>query len=68
MPRYRVLIPWTNTDGEHQIGDIVECNPVAPVDHVELEKLINYGIIEPATETAEDQDESTPARTRAARK
>lgn len=74
MPRYRVLIGWTNSSGEHKPGDIVECEPVAPVDHVELERLISYGVIEPATETVEseedtqDEPETAPVRRRSTKK
>lgn len=75
MSRYRVLIPWTNSSGEHAIGDVVECNAVDPVDVVDLERMIAYGIIEPITETnveskedSQDEPESTPARRRATKK
>lgn len=70
MPHYRVLIPWTNADGEHEPGDTVLLNRDSPAEEVEVDRLINYGIIEPATMTAEESEEpeSTPARRRAAKK
>jgi hypothetical protein len=75
MPRYRVLIPWTNADGEHAPGDMVMLTRDSPAEEVEVDRLINYKIIEPATMTAEeaeqdvqDEQETTPARRRAAKK
>jgi hypothetical protein len=50
MPRYRVLIPWTNSEGEHQLDDQVELSRDTPVEAVEVDKLIDYGIIEPAVD------------------
>jgi hypothetical protein len=60
MPRYRVLIPWTNDDGEHKPGDQVELSRDTPVETVEVDKLINYGIVEPATLTVDKDDAPEP--------
>lgn len=72
MPRYRVLIPWTNADGEHAPGDTVMLTRDSPAEEVEVDRLIEYKIIEPATMTAEDQqdtqDEPEPTRRRSAKK
>lgn len=75
MPRYRVLIPWTNADGEHAPGDIVMLTHDSPAEEVEVDRLIAYKIIEPATLTAEEaeaeqdaKDEPEPTRRRPAKK
>lgn len=75
MPRYRVLIPWTNDAGEHAPGDTVMLTRDSPAEEVEVDRLINYKIIEPATETVEepeedtqDESESAPARRRPTKK
>jgi hypothetical protein len=72
MPRYRVLQDgWTDSFGEHAEGDTVELSRDTPAEAVEVDTLINYGIIEPATMTAgeSEQDESTTsARRRAVKK
>jgi hypothetical protein len=64
MPRYRVLISWTNDAGEHAPGDLVTLTRDSPAEEVE-----------PATMTAEepgqdsgDEPESTSARRRTAKK
>jgi hypothetical protein len=74
MPRYRVLIPWTNADGEHAPGDTVMLTRDSPAEEVEVDRLIAYKIIEAATMTAEeaeaeqDDPESQPTRRRPAKK
>lgn len=73
MPRYRVLIPWTNADGEHAPGDTVMLTRDSPAEEVEVDRLIEYKIVEPATMTADEaeqdtKDEPEPARKRSARK
>jgi hypothetical protein len=74
MPRYRVLQDgWTDASGKHELDSIVELSRDTPAEAVEVDRLIDYGIIEPAAMTAEEpeseQDESTTlARRRAAKK
>ena len=75
MPRYRVLIPWTNADGEHAPGDTVMLTRDSPAEEVEVDRLIEYKIVEPATMTAgeaegeqDTQDEPEPTRRRSAKK
>jgi hypothetical protein len=74
MPRYRVLQDgWTDASGKHKLDSTVELSRDTPAEAVEVDRLIDYGIIEPATMTAEEpepeQDESTtPARRRAVKK
>jgi hypothetical protein len=74
MPRYRVLQDgWTDASGAHELDSIVELSRDTPAEAVEIDRLIDYGIIEPATMTAEEpeseKDESTtPARRRATKK
>lgn len=50
MGRYRVLLGWTDAEGEHAVGDTVERVTRNPAEEVELGLLIEYGVIEPATE------------------
>lgn len=53
MPRYRVLQDgWTDDSGEHALDSIVELSRDTPAEAVEVDRLINYGVIEPATEKA----------------
>lgn len=61
MPRYRVLIPWTNDEGEHAPGDTVVLTRDSPADEVEVDRLIDYKIIEPATMTAEEAESEQDA-------
>lgn len=77
MPRYRVLIPWTNDQGTFGPGtdnDTIELSRDTPADEVEVDRLISYGIIEPATETVEseedtqDEPETAPVRRRSTKK
>jgi hypothetical protein len=75
MPRYRVLIPWTNDTGEHAPGDIVMLTRDSPAEEVEVDRLIAYKIVEPATLTADEaeaeqdtKDEPEPTRRRPAKK
>jgi hypothetical protein len=48
MPRYTVLIPWKNESGDHSPDTVVELSTDTPPEQVEVDKLINYGIIAPA--------------------
>lgn len=78
MPRYRVLQDgWTNADGKHVQGDTITLTRDSPAEEVEVDTLIRYKIIEPATMTAEeaeseedskDEPESAPARRRTTKK
>lgn len=50
MPRYRVLVNgWTDASGKHALGDTVELSRETPAEAAEVDRLINYGIVEPAT-------------------
>jgi hypothetical protein len=76
MPRYRVLQDgWTDASGKHAEGDMIMLTRDSPAEEVEVDRLIDYKIIEPATMTAEeaeqdaqDEQETTPARRRAVKK
>lgn len=61
MATYRVLIPWTNAEGEHAPGDTVELDAESSAERVELDRLITYGIVEPAS-SMPDSDTTTPPR------
>jgi hypothetical protein len=51
MPRYRVLQDgWTDDSGEHELGSTVELSRDTPAEAVEVDRLIAYGVIEPATQ------------------
>lgn len=52
MPRYRVLMSWTDDQGEHKYGDTVTLPADSPAEQAEVARLIEYGVIEPATQTA----------------
>jgi hypothetical protein len=50
MPRYRVLMDgWTDASGKHEEGETVELSRDTPEENAEVDRLINYGIVEPAT-------------------
>lgn len=78
MPRYRVLQDgWTDASGEHALGDTIMLTRDSPAEEVEVDTLIKYKIIEPATMTAEeaeseedskDESENAPARRRTTKK
>lgn len=46
MATYRVLMPWTNAEGEHAPNDTVELTAETPAEQVEIDTLINNGIVE----------------------
>ena len=51
MPRYRVLQDgWTDDSGEHELDSVVELSRDTPAETVEVDRLISYGVIEPATQ------------------
>lgn len=51
MPRYRVLQDgWTDDSGKHELDSIVELSRDTPAEAVEVDRLIAYGVIEPAAE------------------
>jgi hypothetical protein len=55
MPSYTVLIPWKNESGDHSPGTVVELSTETAPEQVEVDKLINYGIIEPAPEPVAEE-------------
>lgn len=51
MPRYRVLQDgWTDDSGKHELDSVVELSRETPAEAVEVDRLVAYGVIEPATE------------------
>lgn len=56
MPSYTVLIPWKNETGDHSPGATVELSTDTPAQRVEVDKLINYGIVEVAPEKAPEPE------------
>jgi hypothetical protein len=49
MPTFRVLIPWTNEQGTHSPDDTVELPTESAAEQSEVDRLINYGILEPGS-------------------
>lgn len=62
MAHYKVLMPWTNDDGEHKPGEIVEIVTETASEKVEVDKLVRYGIVEATDEPQGKESEPSSAK------
>jgi hypothetical protein len=56
VAHFEVLMVWTDSQGEHKPGDVVELPTETPAEKVEADKLVRYGIIQ---EKSADADTSS---------
>lgn len=58
MTAYEVLIPWTDEEGAHEPGDTVELDAGDAREQVEIDRLIRYGVVAPASAAQKDSSKT----------